>query len=166
MNDCSRLRRNRIRLTDARPLIVDLLTEAMKREYRWTIAPDPDPQLAAQIASEINVSEPTARVLIQRGIRTYEQAKEFFRPQLSLLHDPFLMDGMEAAIARIERALATGERILVFGDYDVDGTNSAAMLYLFFRNLGAAVMFHIPDRVREGYGLSATGIDRGKEFGA
>ncbi len=138
----------------------------MKRQYRWTFAPPPDPMHTAQFAKEINVSESIAKILIHRSISTYEEAKEFFRPELSHLHDPFLMDGMEKAVERIFLARERHERLLIFGDYDVDGTNSAGMLYLFFRELGFDVIFHIPDRVKEGYGISVTGIDRGKEFGA
>ncbi len=129
------------------------------------MAPSPDPQLEATLAKEINVSPILARVLINRGISTYDKAREFFRPRLADLHDPFLMDGMEAAVARIMSAIGKKERVLVFGDYDVDGTNSAAMLYLYFRKLGLETIFHIPNRITEGYGISATGIDRGKEFG-
>src|SRR5271169_4268332 len=107
----------------------------MKREYRWTLASPPDPQVTAQLAKEINVSESIARILIHRDITTYQQAKEFFRPQLSQLHDPFLMDGMTQAVDRITKAVETKEKVLLFGDYDVDGTNSVAMLYLFFTHL-------------------------------
>ena len=102
---------------------------------------------------------------MHRGISTYEKAKQFFRPQLSDLHDPFLMNGMDRAVERILQALQANERILIFGDYDVDGTNSAAMMYLFLTELGAETIYHIPDRVKEGYGISTLGIDRGKEFG-
>lgn len=137
-----------------------------KREYRWTIAPLPDLERTAQLAKEINISESIARILIHRGITTYDQAKAFFRPELSHLLDPFLMEGMSSAVERIMKALAAKEKILVFGDYDVDGTNSAAMLYLFFKELGVETIFHIPDRIKEGYGISSTGINRGKEFGA
>jgi len=118
-----------------------------------------------QLSKEINVSTSIARVLVHRGIDTYEKAKEFFRPQLQHLHDPFLMNGMDRAVERILKAVQAKERILIFGDYDVDGTNSAAMMYLFLTELGAEAIYHIPDRVKEGYGISATGIDRGKEFG-
>ncbi len=139
----------------------------MKREYRWTISRPPEASLIAQLAKEINVTETISKILIHRGITTYDKAKEFFRPELSHLHDPFLMNGMEEAVNRVVRAIDSRERILIFGDYDVDGTNSAAMLYLFFKQrLGLETIFHIPDRVKEGYGISATGIDRGKEFGA
>lgn len=138
----------------------------MKREYRWTVASPPPPGTVEQLAKEINVSETIARILVNRGISTYETAKEFFRPQWSHLHDPFLMEGMDLAVDRVTTAVEKHERILVFGDYDVDGTNSAAMLYGYFKQLGLETMFHIPDRVKEGYGISAVGIDRGKAFGA
>jgi single-stranded-DNA-specific exonuclease len=137
-----------------------------KRDYHWKLLPIDDPEVVTTLAKEINVSRTVATILVHRGITTYDQAKEFFRPQLSHLHDPFLMDGMELAIQRVARAIEQNERILIFGDYDVDGTNSAAMLYLFFKQqLKLETIFHIPDRVKEGYGISATGIDRGKAFG-
>lgn len=140
--------------------------EDMTKTYRWTVARPPDPAVSGRLAKEINATDSIARILINRGITTYEEAKEFFRPSVAQLHDPFLMDGMEAAVDRVDTALQKHERILIFGDYDVDGTNSAAMLYLFFKELGAETIFHIPDRIKEGYGISTTGIDRGKEFGA
>jgi single-stranded-DNA-specific exonuclease len=138
----------------------------MKREYRWTLLPVPDAAALEGLSKEINVSSSIARVLIHRGIDSYDKARDFFRPQLESLHDPFLMNGMERAVERILRALRDKERILIFGDYDVDGTNSAAMMYLYLTELGAETIYHIPDRVKEGYGISATGIDRGKRFGA
>jgi single-stranded-DNA-specific exonuclease len=138
----------------------------MKRAYRWTNAPETDPALTEKLSKEINVPETIARILIKRGIGTYEQAREFFRPELSNLNDPYLMEGMHEAVERVLKALEHRERILIFGDYDVDGTNSAAMLYLFFKNMGAEAIVHIPDRIKEGYGISVTGIDRGREFGA
>jgi single-stranded-DNA-specific exonuclease len=138
----------------------------MKRDYRWTLAETADPALVQKLATEINVPETIARVLVHRGITTYDAAKEFFRPDFSNLNDPFLMDGMEAAVKRVMQALERREKLLIFGDYDVDGTNSAAMLYLFFLKHGLEAIAHIPDRVKEGYGISTTGIDRGKEFGA
>lgn len=138
----------------------------MKREYRWTLAQETDPVQTAQLAKEINVTDTIAKILIHRGIVSYQAAKQFFRPQWSDLHDPMTMDGMPEAVVRITKAIAAKEKILVFGDYDVDGTNSAAMLYLYFKQLGLETMFHIPDRINEGYGISLTGIDRGKAFGA
>jgi single-stranded-DNA-specific exonuclease len=120
----------------------------------------PDAAVVARLSREINVPEPIARVLVHRGIDDYDKAKAYFRPSLELLHDPFLLGGMERAVARIIAALKGGERFLVFGDYDVDGTNGAAMLYLFLRDSGAVVEYYIPDRIKEGYGISRQGIDK------
>lgn len=135
------------------------------REHRWTIADPPDYKSVARLSKEINVPEPIARVLVLRGIDTYDKAKAYFRPTLEQLHDPFLLGGMEPAVARVLEALSKKEELLVFGDYDVDGTNGAAMLYLFLQDIGAAVRFYIPDRIKEGYGISQIGIDRAKENG-
>jgi single-stranded-DNA-specific exonuclease len=136
------------------------------RENRWTLAPAPDPDVVARLSHEINVPEPIAKVLVLRGIDDYDKAKSYFRPTLDLLHDPFLMDGMQAAVSRLITALTNNERIRVFGDYDVDGTNGASMLYLFFKELGADVSYYIPDRLKEGYGISKAGIDRAADDGA
>ncbi|MBA4313665.1 MAG: single-stranded-DNA-specific exonuclease RecJ [Chlorobiaceae bacterium] len=138
----------------------------MKKQYRWRVAEQPNELQVMQLAKEINVPETIARILFHRGITTYQLAKEFFRPQLSDLHDPFLMQGMEQAVVRILRAIENQERLLIFGDYDVDGTASAAMLHLYFKKLGLESIIHIPDRVKEGYGISTLGIDEGKQFGA
>lgn len=129
-------------------------------KYRWTLSTISDEQDVQKLAQSINVSPTIARVLVTRGVCTFEQAKQFFRPSLADLHDPFLMDGMDRAVERALRALEAGEKMAIYGDYDVDGTNSAAMLYLFFKGLGANVEFYIPDRFTEGYGISTTGIDR------
>jgi single-stranded-DNA-specific exonuclease len=137
----------------------------MRKQYRWTITPHRDPSLVSRLTAEMNVPETITRILVNRGIDTYDRAREFFKPGIGDLHDPFLMDGMGKAVDRILAALAAGEKILIFGDYDVDGTNSAAMMVLFLRELGADVGFHIPDRVKEGYGLSIQGIDRGSAAG-
>jgi len=135
------------------------------REHRWTVIDPPDAGLVARLSREINVPEPIAKVLVHRGIDDYDKAKAYFRPSMDLLHDPFLMTGMESAVERILDALNKGERFLVFGDYDVDGTNGAAMLYLFLREIGAQVEYYIPDRIREGYGISHQGIDHAKADG-
>jgi single-stranded-DNA-specific exonuclease len=127
--------------------------------------PRKDDGLTAQLAKEINIPESLSQVLLNRGIDTYAKAKEFFRPQTSDLQDPFLMDGMEKAVDRVDQALANHEKIMVFGDYDVDGTNSASMLVLFFRDMGAQTEYHIPDRVKEGYGISKPGIDIANSLG-
>ncbi len=130
------------------------------REHRWTIVDPPDAVVVARLSREINVPEPLARVLVHRGIDDYDKAKAYFRPSLELLHDPFLLGGMEKAVTRIIAGVTAGERFLVFGDYDVDGTNGAAMLYLFLKEIGAVVEFYIPDRIKEGYGISRQGIDK------
>ncbi len=137
----------------------------MKKSYRWTVTPPRDPGLMEKLSREINVPQTITRILVNRGIDSYDRARVFFKPAITDLHDPFLMDGMDLAVDRVLKALEKREKILVFGDYDVDGTNSAAMMVLFLRGLGADVIFHIPDRVKEGYGLSATGIDRGADYG-
>jgi single-stranded-DNA-specific exonuclease len=136
-----------------------VLVNAILREHRWTLANPPDPGTVARLAQEINVPHSIARILVYRGITDYDKAKEYFRPSLEALHDPFLLGGMERATARIIDAVAAKERFMVFGDYDVDGTNGAAMLYLFLKELGADVTYYIPDRLKEGYGISRQGID-------
>ena len=129
------------------------------KKHRWTLAEPPDPEVVRRLAREINVTEPIARILVHRGIDTYDKAKMYFRPSLDLLHDPFLMGGMPEAIARVLSALQNNERILIYGDYDVDGTNGAAMVYLFLKQLDARVDYYIPDRIKEGYGITQAGID-------
>lgn len=99
-----------------------------------------------------------AHLLATRGVTTFEEARAFFRPSLDDLHDPFLMHDMEKAVERVLRALATKEKVLVYGDYDVDGTNGTALLWTFLRSAGANVEYYIPDRVKEGYGISSAGI--------
>lgn len=138
-----------------------------RREHRWTVIQSPavDSALVEMLAKEINVPETLSRVLCNRGITSYAKAKEFFRPQLADLHDPFLMDGMEQAVDRAVKAVEAHERIMVFGDYDVDGTTSAAMLTLYFKRLGLETMYYIPDRIKEGYGVSNLAIDKAKEHG-
>lgn len=125
----------------------------------------PDQERVARLSREINVPEPIARILVHRGIDDYDKAKAYFRPGLELLHDPFLLGGMESATARVLDALRQGEQMLVFGDYDVDGTNGASMLYLFLKEVGGKCTYYIPDRIKEGYGISRAGIDRAHQEG-
>jgi single-stranded-DNA-specific exonuclease len=142
----------------------DLPTEAM--DYRWKLSPPPDEAKVRKIVEALAVPNPIAAILVNRGIDTFEQARDYFRPSLNLLHDPFLMDGMDLAVGRVRDAIEKHETILVFGDYDVDGTNGAAMLYLVLKSLGANVVVHIPDRFKEGYGISKYGIDQAHELKA
>jgi len=107
----------------------------------------------------LGVDAPIANLLIQRGIKTFEKAKAFFRPELSDMHDPFLMKDMDIAVERLEKAIKTNEKILVYGDYDVDGTTSVAMIYTFLKEFTSNIDYYIPDRYNEGYGISIKGID-------
>ncbi len=131
--------------------------------YRWRFPTPPleEQSVAARELTEtIHVPGNIARILVERGIQSFEDAKDFFRPSLDRLHDPFLMDGMALAVGRIQQAIEQKERITIYGDYDVDGTMSTAMLVQFFESMGVAVAYHIPDRFTEGYGLSIAGLDR------
>ncbi len=132
---------------------------------RWTIKPRPEQNQIDQLASALKVDALVAQLLLQRGINSYEQAKSFFRPQLSDLHDPFLMQDMDIAVARIEQAVAAGENILVYGDYDVDGTSSVALVASYLLERYPNVATYIPDRYGEGYGVSYQGIDFAEDNG-
>lgn len=126
---------------------------------RWTLKPSPDTEKVTQLAGDLNVDILTATLLVQRGIQTYEQARLFFRPTLADLHDPYLMKDMDKAVERIEKAIAAEENILVFGDYDVDGTTAVALMSSYLRSFYPNVATYIPDRYDEGYGISFKGID-------
>ena len=126
---------------------------------RWTLKAKPEITSVRTLAQELSVDETIAQLLVQRGIDTYAAAKTFFRPTIEDLHDPFLMKDMELAVNRIEEAIALGENILVFGDYDVDGTTSVALMSSYLQNLHPNVDTYIPDRYTEGYGVSYLGID-------
>ena len=129
---------------------------------RWKIREVYDDYSVKSLADSLNISDVLSRLLIQRKITSFSQAKNFFRPSLDSLHDPFLMDGMETATYRVITALTENQLIMVYGDYDVDGTCSTALLYLFLKDLGAKVEFYIPKRLTEGYGINKTGIDQAK----
>ena len=126
---------------------------------RWTLKPFPDVNTTKDLAEKLGVEYPIAALLVQRGITTFEQAKTFFRPQLKDLHDPFLMKDMDKAVERIQRALDNNERILVYGDYDVDGTTSVALMATYLESKSTQISTYIPDRFDEGYGISYKGID-------
>ncbi|RMB63397.1 single-stranded-DNA-specific exonuclease RecJ [Dokdonia sinensis] len=126
---------------------------------RWTLKPKPDPEAVKQLAQELGVENPVASLLIQRGVDTFAKAKKFFRPSLEDLHDPFLMKDMDKAVRRIQEAIEQGENILVFGDYDVDGTTSVALMSSYLETYHPNVATYIPDRYAEGYGVSYMGID-------
>ncbi|QLG45452.1 single-stranded-DNA-specific exonuclease RecJ [Costertonia aggregata] len=126
---------------------------------RWTIKPKPEQKDIDQLANVLHVDDLVAQLLVQRGITTYEAAKKFFRPQLTHLHDPFLMKDMDVAVGRIETAIKNEENILVYGDYDVDGTTAVALVYSYLLSDYPNVATYIPDRYDEGYGISYKGID-------
>ncbi|WP_047548902.1 single-stranded-DNA-specific exonuclease RecJ [Psychroserpens sp. Hel_I_66] len=126
---------------------------------RWTLKPKPDSKTVEDLQKSLQVDESVATLLVQRGIETYEEAKRFFRPSFEDLHDPFLMKDMDKAVARIEDALHNNENILVFGDYDVDGTTSVALMSSYLKTKSHRIATYIPDRYDEGYGISYKGID-------
>ncbi|TDY13492.1 single-stranded-DNA-specific exonuclease RecJ [Meridianimaribacter flavus] len=126
---------------------------------RWTLKPKPNTEKLKQLQEALQVDEIVATLLLQRGIETYEAAKTFFRPSLKDLHNPFLMKDMDKAVNRIEQALANSENILVYGDYDVDGTSSVALMSSYLKTKTNQVATYIPDRYDEGYGVSIKGID-------
>jgi len=126
---------------------------------RRRFVPLPDPAAVESLGKALNLPPLLATLLLQRGISTFEDAKRFFRPELSHLHDPFAMRDMDKAVERVERALKDKEKILVYGDYDVDGTTAVALLSGFLKKQGGDVCFYIPDRYKEGYGVSQAGIE-------
>lgn len=126
---------------------------------RWTLKPKPKEETIKALADTLRVDELVAQLLLQRGISNYQEAKRFFRPELAHLHDPFLMKDMDVAVGRIENAVASGENILVFGDYDVDGTTAVALVSSYLLTFYPNVATYIPDRYQEGYGISYQGID-------
>ena len=132
---------------------------------RWTIKPEPSNEKINHLAQALNVEDFVATLLVQRGIETFEEAKAFFRPSLDHLHDPFLMKDMDKAVERIEKAIANQERILVFGDYDVDGTTAVSLVSSYLKSYYPDIATYIPDRYLEGYGVSYKGIDFAEDNG-
>jgi len=126
---------------------------------RWTLKPKPSEVTVQHLAKALNVEDFVATLLVQRGIENFEDAKAFFRPSLDHLHDPYLMKDMQKAVARIEKAIENAENILVFGDYDVDGTTAVSLVSSYLRTYYPNVATYIPDRYDEGYGISFKGID-------
>ncbi|MFN4082627.1 MAG: single-stranded-DNA-specific exonuclease RecJ [Bacteroidia bacterium] len=129
---------------------------------RWNPKNIPDNDTVEKLSKEINLNKVLSGILVQRGIKNYDEAKKFFRPQLTDLYDPFLMKDMQKAVERIEKAIANKEKVLVYGDYDVDGTTAVALVFTFFKNFIDEIEYYIPDRYTEGYGISFMGIDWAK----
>jgi single-stranded-DNA-specific exonuclease len=132
---------------------------------RWVYKDLPDPETVHSLASGIKVSDTLAALLVQRGYSTFEETRSFFRPHLGQLHDPFLMKDMEKAVNRLSEAIFKKEKILIYGDYDVDGTTSVALVYGFLRKYHSNIDYYIPDRYDEGYGISETGVRWAAEQG-
>ncbi|MFZ4863582.1 single-stranded-DNA-specific exonuclease RecJ [Sphingobacterium sp. Mn56C] len=128
-------------------------------QKRWVLKPKNNSNKVSKLQEELGVSDIVANLLVSRGVETFEQARLFFRPALEHLHDPFLMKDMDVAITRIEKAIGNNEKILIYGDYDVDGTTAVSVVYSFFRAFHSRIEFYIPDRYAEGYGISTQGID-------
>jgi single-stranded-DNA-specific exonuclease len=130
---------------------------------RWTFKPNPEKEKIRKLAAELHVDSIIAKLLLQRGIETYDAAKIFFRPNINDLHDPYLMKDMDKAVERIETAISKNENILIYGDYDVDGTTAVSLVYSYLSSFYPNVATYIPDRYDEGYGVSYQGIDFAKD---
>jgi single-stranded-DNA-specific exonuclease len=135
--------------------------------FRWTLRPVPDEARVAALSAALNrLPEPLARALVLRGVGCFEAARHFFRADLDALHDPFLMRDMDRAAERLAQAVEAGERVLVYGDYDVDGTTATAMMTLFLRAHGVEAASFVPSRFEHGYGLGRAGLDHARDLGA
>ncbi len=132
------------------------------RSPRWRCVPKPEPEIISELSRSINVNTTLATILVQRGIGDFETAREFFSPTLDQLHDPFLMKDMDKAVERLIHAVNTNQKILVYGDYDVDGTTAVSMMYSFLYSFYPHVEYYIPDRYGEGYGVSFQGVEYAK----
>jgi len=131
----------------------------MAKECKWIVMDPADDEKVSRLATEVGIDRVLAELLVKRGVETFEQTRSFFRPQLSDLHDPFLMKDMDVAVERLRKAIVSREKILVYGDYDVDGTTAVSLVYSFIKRFTDQVDFYIPDRNDEGYGVSIKGLD-------
>jgi len=134
-------------------------------KHHWFFKNTESDQKVQNLASELKIPIPNARLLVQRGIENYQQAKDFFRPDIEQLHDPYLMKDMDLAVERLTEALEKNEKVLIYGDYDVDGTTSVALVYSFLMELTQNIDYYVPDRYSEGYGVSFKGIDYAHQTG-
>ncbi|ADR21430.1 single-stranded-DNA-specific exonuclease RecJ [Marivirga tractuosa] len=135
----------------------------MPKQKKWIIASEPEQKMIHELSQSININPVLSKILLSRGISNFEEAKTFFRPSIEDCHDPFLMKDMPIAVERLIKALDNHESILVYGDYDVDGSTSVAMMYSFLKSYCKNLYYYIPDRYVEGYGISYKGIDYAKE---
>jgi single-stranded-DNA-specific exonuclease len=132
---------------------------------RWTLKDAADEVTVQELSAQLNLDPILSTLLVRRGVNTFDDARHFFRPSHLHLHDPFLMQDMEKALERIEQAIAKNDKILVYGDYDVDGTTAVALVYSFFHKIYQNIEYYIPDRYKEGYGISTQGIDYAAQNG-
>lgn len=133
-------------------------------EYRWNIKSPSDTQLITELSSQLNnLDSSLTNILIQRGVDSLDKAKKYFRPDINELHSPFLMKDMEEAVERLNQAISKNENILIYGDYDVDGTTSVALVYSYLKSYHSNISYYIPDRYKEGYGISFQSIDFAKD---
>jgi single-stranded-DNA-specific exonuclease len=139
-------------------------------EKRWHLLAqaeqEEDKIIIKSLVADLAIEEPLAKLLWQRGVQSFEEAKYFFRPSLENLHDPFLMKDMDLALSRLQFAIKNEEKIVIYGDYDVDGTTAVALVYGFLTEFYPNIEYYNPDRYKEGYGISNTGIDWAEEIGA
>jgi single-stranded-DNA-specific exonuclease len=136
-----------------------LYQKKIRMEKRWVLKNHANEEITHTLSEALSIDLVLANLLVQRGVTNFVEAKDFFRPSLDNLHDPFLIKDMDKAIVRITRAIEAGERIMVFGDYDVDGTTAVALTWSFLKDFHEKVDFYIPDRYKEGYGISLDSID-------
>jgi len=134
-------------------------------QKRWVVKPQGDQETIESLSNDLRINKLLVNLLIQRGVKTYEEARGFFRPSIEHLHDPFLMKDMDKAIDRINDAITNKEHILVYGDYDVDGTTAVSLVYTFLKTISGNIFYYIPDRYKEGYGISTAGIQWAKDNG-
>lgn len=132
---------------------------------RWSLAPDPSPELVTEVASRTNLSEKIVQILFNRNLNTVETIEEFLNPELSNLRDPFELKGMEEGVARLTKAFLENEKVMIYGDYDVDGITATALLFVVLNKLGASVDYYLPNRLVQGYGLSREAIDSARDSG-
>lgn len=134
-------------------------------KYQWQAKKLPNQNMILQLSTQLNISHPIATMLVQRGIDTYDKAEKFFRPKLNDLHNPFLMQDMDVAIHRIQQAIEKQEGVLIYGDYDVDGTTAVSIVYSYFKSFIQRIAYYIPNRYTEGYGISKAGLEYAAENG-
>ncbi len=128
-------------------------------QKRWAIKEQGDTERVKELSQSLNIDESLSNLLVQRGVKTFDEARSYFRPSLAHLHDPFLMKDMDKAVERVRKAIDNKEKVMIYGDYDVDGTTSVALLYTFLQQFIDQIEYYVPDRYAEGYGVSYQGID-------